>query len=126
MTASELYNTRVEAYLGQELGLGFAERGDADAGKREVREIIGVAPELIVLWSSRRAEINDQYEVLAQEFVTDHGREPATTESIALRRRANLTSSQPDDAGGQTRARAPLTGRAAPAVAYRSGGMPGR
>ncbi|WP_293308268.1 MobF family relaxase [Mycolicibacterium sp.] len=126
VTASELYNTRVEAYLGQELGLGFAERGDADAGKREVREIIGVAPELIVLWSSRRAEINDQYEVLAQEFVTDHGREPATTESIALRRRANLTSSQPDDAGGQTRARAPLTGRAAPAVAYRSGGMPGR
>ena len=92
VTASEVYNTRVEAYLGQELGLGFAERGDAAAGKREVREIIGVAPELIVLWSSRRAEINDQYAVLAQEFVTDHGREPATTESIALRRRANLTT----------------------------------
>lgn len=92
VTASEVYNTRVEAYLGQELGLGFAERGDAAAGKREVREIVGVAPELNVLWSSRRAEINDQYEVLVQEFVTDHGREPATTESIALRRRANLTT----------------------------------
>lgn len=106
VTASEVYNTRVEAHLGQELGLGFAERGDAALGKREVREIVGVAPELNVLWSSRRAEINDQYEVLAQEFVTDHGREPATTESIALRRRANLTTREaPHEPRSQTEQR---------------------
>ncbi len=92
VTASELYNTRLEAYLGQELGLGFAERGDAASGKREVREVVGVPAELTELWSSRRAAINAEYAVLAKIFLTDHGREPSSAESLALFQQANLAT----------------------------------
>ncbi|MCH9731676.1 MAG: relaxase domain-containing protein [Actinomycetia bacterium] len=92
VTASELYNTRLEAYLGQELGLVFTERGGAAPGKREVREVSGVSPELIALWSSRRAAINAEHALLAKKFQTEHGREPTNAESIALFQQANLAT----------------------------------
>ncbi len=90
--ASELYNTRLEGYLTHELGIRFAARGDAAPGKREVREIVGVAPELIELWSSRRTVINAEHAVLAKKFQSDHGREPTAAESIALFQQANLAT----------------------------------
>ncbi len=92
VAASELYNTRLEAYLGAELGMQFAARGHTPEGKREVREVVGVSPELIELWSSRRAAIDAEYAVLAKKFQTEHGREPTTPESIALFQQANLAT----------------------------------
>ena len=78
VAASELYNSRLEAYLGQVLGMRFAARGDAREGKREVREVVGVSRELNELWSSRRAAIDAEYAVLAKKFQAAHGREPTT------------------------------------------------
>ena len=92
VAASELYNTRLEAYLGAELGMRFASRGHTPDGKREVREVVGVNPELLELWSSRRAAIDAEYAVLAKKFQTEHGREPTTPESIALFQQANLST----------------------------------
>lgn len=92
VAASELYNTRLEAYLGAELGIQFASRGNTPEGKREVREVVGISHELLELWSSRRAAIDAEYAVLARQFQADHGREPTTPESIALFQQATLAT----------------------------------
>lgn len=92
VAASELYNSRLEAYLGQVLGMRFAARGDAREGKREVREVVGVSRELNELWSSRRAAIDAEYAVLAKKFQAAHGREPTTPESIAMFQQATLAT----------------------------------
>ena len=92
VAASELYNSRLEAHLGRELGMRFAARGDAREGKREVREVIGVSRELTELWSSRRAAIDAEYALLAKRFQAAHGREPTTPESIAMFQQATLAT----------------------------------
>lgn len=92
VAASELYNSRLEAYLADELGMRFAARGDAREGKREVREVVGVTRELNELWSSRRAAIDAEYAVLAKTFQAAHGREPTTPESIAMFQQATLAT----------------------------------
>src|ERR1700741_98073 len=51
VAASELYNTRIEALLTAQLGVRFAETA-AKPGKRPVREIAGIPPELIEQYSS--------------------------------------------------------------------------
>ena len=53
VAASELYNTRLEAHLGERLGLHFAEVTPPGRGKRPIREIVGVSPDLMARWSSR-------------------------------------------------------------------------
>ncbi len=87
--ASERYNSRIEALLGERLGVRFAgrERGD---GKRPVREIMGVDEHLITMWSARRQMIEDESARLAQLFLRQHGRVPTPTEAIALAQEANL------------------------------------
>ncbi|MBX9918607.1 MAG: relaxase domain-containing protein [Mycolicibacterium frederiksbergense] len=92
VAASELYNSRLEAYLADDLGMRFAARGDAREGKREVREVVGVTRELNELWSSRRAAIDAEYAVLAKTFQAAHGREPTTPESIAMFQQATLAT----------------------------------
>ncbi len=57
VAASEHYNTRLEALLIERVGMRFSDRGDAAEGRREVREIVGLPPELLRAWSSRRADI---------------------------------------------------------------------
>jgi conjugative relaxase-like TrwC/TraI family protein len=89
VAASELYNTRLEAHLGQRLGLRFAE-APADRGKRPVREIVGIRPELTSAWSSRRAAIEARTADLAKQFQATHGREPTHVEAIALAQQATL------------------------------------
>ena len=44
VTASETYNTALEAHLSTRLGVVFAERPNPDPRKRPVREIVGVDP----------------------------------------------------------------------------------
>ncbi|HUH68493.1 MAG TPA: MobF family relaxase, partial [Mycobacterium sp.] len=91
VAASELYNTRLEAYLIEALGLVFAEREQReDRGKRPVREVVGIGVELIDLFSSSLRAIETRYAELAAQFHAREGREPTLKESIDLYERAHL------------------------------------
>ena len=92
VSVSELYNTRLEAHLGQRLGLQFAEITPPGRGKRPIREIIGVNTELNTRWSSRRQAIEARTAELSKQFQADHGREPTNVEAIALAQQATLES----------------------------------
>lgn len=90
VSASETYNTALEAHLSEALGVRFAERTSADARKRPVREIVGVDPGLNARWSSRRASITARTGELATKFQHDHGRPPTPVEAIWLAQQATL------------------------------------
>ena len=94
VTASERYNTRVEAELHRRLGLTFTERADAPAavadGRRTVREIVGVPDQLLARWSSRRARIDTRRGELAATFQAEHGRPPTPIEAVKLAQQATL------------------------------------
>ena len=92
VSVSELYNTRLEAHLGQRLGLQFTEMTPPGRGKRPIREIIGVNTELNTRWSSRRKAIEARTAELSKQFQADHGREPTNVEAIALAQQATLES----------------------------------
>ena len=92
VAASELYNTRLEAHLGQRLVAAVRRRADAEGrNKRPVREIVGISTELMTAWSSRRRghRITASAE-LAKQFHATHGREPTHVESMALSQQATL------------------------------------
>ncbi len=91
---SELYNTRFEQLCTERLGLRFESRESDTAAKRPVREIVGIAPELIELWSSRRHAIETRAGDLAKEFQAKHGREPSAVEWLALSQQATLETRQ--------------------------------
>ncbi|WP_232066822.1 MobF family relaxase [Mycobacterium parmense] len=90
VAASELYNTRLEAHLGQRLQLRFADVVGEGRGKRPVREIVGISVELMAAWSSRRLAIEARTADLAKQFQAAHGREPTHVETIALAQQATL------------------------------------
>ena len=90
VSASETYNTALEAHLTQRLGVSFAERPNADRRKRPVREIVGVDQRLNARWSARRMEINSRRAELAAQFHHDHGRPPTPVEAIQLAQQATL------------------------------------
>jgi DNA primase catalytic core len=94
VAASERYNTRIEAFLIERLGVRFAERPGSEPGKRAVREIVGIDGPLPRLWSSRRAAIDTRRAALATTFQADHGRPPTTREAIQLAQQANLETRQ--------------------------------
>lgn len=94
VTASERYNTRVEAELHRRLGVRFAERSDAAAavagGRRTIREIAGLPEQLLTVWSSRRARIDVRRAQLAAGFQAQHGRPPTPVEAVKLAQQATL------------------------------------
>jgi len=94
VAASERYNTRIEAFLSERLGVRFAERPGGEPGKRPVREIVGVDGPLPRLWSSRRAAIDSRRAELSAAFQIDHGRPPTALEAIHLAQQANLETRQ--------------------------------
>ena len=89
-TASETYNTALEAHLSEAVGVQFAARTGDDPSKRPVREIVGVEPRLLARWSSRRHRIVDRQSELASDFQHRHGRPPTPVEAIALAHQATL------------------------------------
>ena len=95
VTASEYYNTRLEAHLRDRLGVTFTERADRTEGKRAVREIVDVDPSLADRWSSRRRDIHARQAVLSARFQAAHGRPPTPVEAIALAQQANLQTRDP-------------------------------
>lgn len=90
VAASECYNTRLEAHLGQRLSLRFADAAAEGRNKRPVREIVGMSAELIQAWSSRRMAVEARTADLAKQFQATHGREPTHVETIALAQQATL------------------------------------
>ncbi|WP_336029268.1 MobF family relaxase [Geodermatophilus sp. FMUSA9-8] len=90
VAASERYNTRLEAHLVDRLGVRFAERPGGDAGRRPVREIVGMDPRLLSTWSSRRRAIDVRRAALAADFQAEQGRPPTAAEAIALAQQATL------------------------------------
>ena len=91
VSASERYNTRLEAEVQERLGVSFVEREDPTRGaKRAVREIDGVSPELMAAWSSRRVQIDARRAELTADFRNAHGRPPTPKEAIALAQQATL------------------------------------
>lgn len=90
VAASERYNTRIEALLTERLGVRFTERRDGEAGKRQVREIVGIDGSLPRMWSSRRAAIDTRRAELSTGFQAAHGRPPSAREAIRLAQQANL------------------------------------
>ncbi|MCO7220042.1 MobF family relaxase [Klenkia sp. PcliD-1-E] len=94
VAASERYNTRIESFLSERLGVRFAERPGGEPGKRPVREIVGVDGPLPRVWSSRRAAIDTRRAELSAAFQTDHGRPPTALEATRLAQQANLETRQ--------------------------------
>ncbi|MHB1008442.1 MAG: MobF family relaxase [Propionibacteriaceae bacterium] len=89
VAASETYNTVLERGLAETFGVGFVERSTV-SGKRPVREVAGIAPELNARWSTRRGQIEHRRDELASAFLADHGRPPTEAEMIGLAQQANL------------------------------------
>jgi len=93
-SASETYNTALEARLTATLGVRFVDIPRTD-GRRPVREIAGVDPRLIQLWSARRKEITLRAGELATAFQNDHGLPPMPPERQELFQVATLAWSSP-------------------------------
>ncbi|MEV0768617.1 MobF family relaxase [Nocardia salmonicida] len=90
VTASEIYDSRIEHHLETALDLQFDTRPDRGTDKVRVREIIGIPVELIEIWSQRRTAITARLDVLTAAFQTTFGREPAPGEVHQLAQRATL------------------------------------
>jgi DNA primase catalytic core len=95
VSASERYDTRLEAHLVTALGVRFVDRRGPTAGRRTVREIVGMDEGLLAAWSSRRRDIDIRRGVLAGAFQRDHGRPPTAVEAIALAQQATLETRGP-------------------------------
>lgn len=93
VTASEYYNTALEAEITARIGGRFAERETA-AGKRPIRELAGVDEQLMRRWSTRRKAIEAATGDLAAQFVTAHGRVPTAVETLRLAQQATLATRQ--------------------------------
>lgn len=77
VTASEMYNARLEDALVGKLGVAFHDVERADPGKRPVREIAGVSPKLMKAFSRRREAIEERYEELLRGYIAEHGKDPS-------------------------------------------------
>ncbi|WP_236567467.1 MobF family relaxase [Nocardia sp. CY41] len=92
VTASEIYNARLEQHLGDAIGVRFTDRPARDASKRPVREIAGVAGELIELWSQRSTSIRAELATLTRQFQAKHGRAPIPAEVWKLAQQATIAT----------------------------------
>jgi len=90
VTASEVYNTRLEIHLTTLVGVAFESVPNSDPSKRPTREIIGVDRELCRRWSRRRAQIENRLAHLATQFQHTHRREPTPKEMLELAQQATL------------------------------------
>lgn len=90
VTASEVYDSRLEHHLQTSVGVRFESRPDRTVDQLVIREIIGVPLELINAWSRRRTAITARLDQLAAAFHTTFGREPTPAEVHQLSERATL------------------------------------
>jgi conjugative relaxase-like TrwC/TraI family protein len=87
----------MEEHLTASLGVRFATRPDGKA-----REIVGIAPEVLDLFSSRRRAITQKTAALVREFTAFHGREPNALELDRLQRQATFATRKAKTHDGET------------------------
>ncbi len=90
VTASEIYDSRVEHHLETALALQFEPRPGRTPEQVQIREIVGIPLELIEAWSQRGAAIVARLDQLTAAFQTTFGREPSPKEIYDLSDRATL------------------------------------
>ncbi|MBE1580410.1 MobF family relaxase [Amycolatopsis roodepoortensis] len=89
VSMSETYNAAVEHGLTERLGVAWQNVPKPD-GKRPVREIAGVPDELITGFSSRRNQVEKNYERLIGEYVKAYGHTPSRSVQMRLAQQATL------------------------------------
>ncbi|MFE1595459.1 MobF family relaxase [Nocardia sp. NPDC058705] len=90
VTASEIYDSRVEHHLETALALQFEPRPGRTPEQVQIREIVGIPLELIEAWSQRGVAIVARLDQLTAAFQTTFGREPSPKEIYDLSDRATL------------------------------------
>lgn len=89
----------MEAHLTRSLGVEFATRPDGKA-----REILGVAQEVMDLFSSRRRAVTAKVAELVAEYREANGREPTSAERYYISQQATLATRAGKSHDGETRA----------------------
>ncbi|MFI6220104.1 MobF family relaxase [Nocardia salmonicida] len=90
VTASEIFDSRIEHHLETDLNLQFEARPGRTPDQVQIREIVGIPLELIDAWSQRGAAIVARLDQLTAAFQTTFGREPSPKEVYDLSDRATL------------------------------------
>lgn len=90
VTASEIFDSRIEHHLETDLDLQFEARPGRSPEQVPIREIIGIPLELIEAWSQRGAAIVARLDQLTAAFQATFGREPSPKEIYDLSDRATL------------------------------------
>lgn len=90
VTASEIFDSRLEHHLETDLDLQFEARPGRTPEQVQIREIVGVPLELIEAWSQRGAAIVARLDQLTAAFQATFGREPSPKEVYDLSDRATL------------------------------------
>ncbi|QJY45130.1 MobF family relaxase [Pseudonocardia broussonetiae] len=89
----------MEAHMTRSLGVEFATRPDGRA-----REVLGVSPEVMDLFSSRRKAVTGRTAEMLTEFRHTYGREPSSAERFYIARQATLATRAAKSHEGETRA----------------------
>jgi conjugative relaxase-like TrwC/TraI family protein len=89
VSMSETYNALVEQGIVERLGAHF-EDVSRGAGKRTVREIVGMPAEWIRGFSRRRTQVEAGYDRLVREYVRAHGHAPPRSVQWQLAQQATL------------------------------------
>jgi conjugative relaxase-like TrwC/TraI family protein len=89
----------MEAHLTRSLGVEFATRPDGRA-----REVLGVAQEVMDLFSSRRRAVTARTAELIGEYREKYGREPSAAERFYFAQQATLATRAGKSHDGETRA----------------------
>lgn len=90
VTASAMYNARVENYVRDALGVAFYDVSRLDDSKRSVREIDGIPPALNETFSKRRTEIDRRLVELIREYREKYDEDPSRAAQVDLAQQANL------------------------------------
>ncbi|MBN1174893.1 MAG: relaxase domain-containing protein [Micromonosporaceae bacterium] len=94
VSMSETYNTRVTAGVAQRLALATT-TVDAGRGLRPVHEIAGIDPALTTAFASRGQSIAARTNDLIDQYVRDHGHQPAADIRHQLAQQATLETRPP-------------------------------
>ncbi|WP_254190491.1 MobF family relaxase [Nocardia noduli] len=94
VTASEIYNSRLEHHLETRLGtIAFVERAQTGVDpKRPIRELAGFDERLAAVWSTRGEAISEKIAAMAADFQARHGREPSPKDRWRMSEEATLST----------------------------------
>ncbi|NKQ54991.1 relaxase domain-containing protein [Amycolatopsis sp. K13G38] len=97
--AAAIGERTTEEHLARALGVRFASRPDGKA-----REVVGISPQVMELFSSRRRAITRKTATLVEAFEAKFGREPNSLELDRLQRQATFATRKAKTHDGETAA----------------------